>query len=159
MDQRVAFGLIAVGLTGMVVIFNATQWLGSHGLRILHSSCAWDPGLQQYLASVAVRNDDDVFKLVQLNVQGRFHPPAGARWPRQSLRTKYEAVTKPLELVIEPRETVSGSREFAIPGAEGFECAAHVQIAGQDRFTEPPSDELMEAVWERERAREEDGRL
>lgn len=131
---------------GMSAIILASNWLSARGVRILEARCAWEEASGTYVAGVTAQNPDDLFKLVELSIQGRFRPPPGERWPHHAIRARHESQTHQVVLFLEPERTAEQQTAFMIPGTHGFLCDAHVRIGRQERFAERPSDEVLEAV-------------
>lgn len=138
--------VVVTMIAALATVLLTVRWLDTRGLRIVDSGCAWAPDRGGYVATVTIENRDALYKVVQTTVQGRFRPTEGRQWPHPSLRTRYEAVTQPVQLLVTPRTTATTETLFAIPGVEAFRCEARAAIVGQQRFTEPPDPAVLDAM-------------
>lgn len=148
-DKRWKVLLLMVGITLPGWIIWSADRLAAQGARVTRSSCAWDPSSREYVASAAIRNDEDAFKVVSLRVQGHFRPPKGQTWPHPRIRDQYEAVSKERVLMLEPKQEADEAVRFSVPGTEDFLCTAKVWVDRQERFSKRPPPEVVAAVSER----------
>jgi len=124
----------------------ASQRIAERGTRIVSSSCAWDAEQGAYVARYVARNAEDRYKLVELAVQGRFKPVPGTRWPSESLKYRYEAITQNSAILLDPKSEATGEQRFAIPGAPDLLCEARMTVSRQERFDQRPSEDLVRAM-------------
>jgi len=134
------FVVVLVAFIGAVL---ASQKLAERGTQIVRSECGWDAAAGEYRARFTLNNRENRYKLVELSVQGRFKPQPGARWPSDSLKFRYEAVTHTTALVMDPSSEASGEERFSVPGAPDLLCSARVTVSRQERFDERPPADLI----------------
>ena len=128
------------------VVFGVYLWLNARGVQIGEQACAWDNEERQYVASVQLRNNESVFKVVSLRIQGHFRPAPGQEWPDPSLKVRYEDISNWQTVELEPESSANVVAQFPLPGVERFDCKAEAWIVGQRRFEERPSPEALQAV-------------
>ena len=138
--------LFVLALTFSGWLLTASRVLSGRGVRIISAECAWNAENRSYVVRFAVRNDENVFKLASIHVQGRFRPPAEQSWPHPALRRKYEATTNSAVILLEPKQELEDQITFTIPGAERYRCAAKPMVGKQERFAERPTPEVLRAV-------------
>lgn len=138
--------ILMVGLAGVAIVFGAIWWMDNRGIGVGRAACAWDSEHQRYAVDVSIRNQESVFKIVRVMIQGRFRPLRGRAWPHPMLRTQYEAMTQRSAIALEPYATAEQYVEFQLPGVEDFACSVHVKVAGQERFAERPSQAVLDAL-------------
>ncbi len=138
--------MIMIGLVGFLTVFGTFAWLSHRGLHVDHASCGWDENARTYEVKVAVHNQERMFKLVKLIVQGRFRPRHGQQWPNRILQARYEAVNRPLAVRLSPAGDAMGAARFFLPGIEGFQCTAVTEVAGQERFAKEPDPDVLQAM-------------
>lgn len=138
----IVVGVLAAAMGAVV----ASQMVAEHGTRVVRSECGWDAAANEYRARFTLRNHEHIYKLVEVNVQGRFKPQPGGRWPSESLKFRYEAVTHTTGLIMDPGSDAIGEERFSVPGAPGLLCSARVTVSRQERFDERPPDDLVKMV-------------
>lgn len=145
-QAKVGMLLALCGIGGVTIVILSLTWMATRGLSVVNTQCAWNEEQRYYVAGIAVRNAEPIWKVVTLRVQGRFAPPSGQRWPAESLRSRYEAISQPLVIRAKPSAITAASLAFPLQGIEGFQCSAKAWIAGQERFDQPPSDAIMDGL-------------
>ncbi len=121
----------------------ASQLVAARGTQVVRSECGWDPDTNEYRARFTLNNRENRYKLVEVSVQGRFKPQPGARWPSDSLKFRYEAVTHSTALLIDPSSEAIGEERFSVPGAPDLLCSARITVSRQERFDERPPADLI----------------
>ena len=127
------------------LLFSAGQWWAARGVRVAETACAWSQE-DLYVARIALRNENPVFKLVSLRIQGRFRPSKGQRWPTPSVKSSYSSMSQWTVVELQPSETLQQEIPFRVPGAEGFVCEADAWVGKQERFVRQPSPEVIDAI-------------
>ena len=136
-DNRLV--LLALLLLGAgASVFVITTRLEHRGLRILGTSCAWDPAAHVYVARLRVQNTEAVYKLTEFQVQARLTPPPGRRWPSALLQDRLEATSQQVMVSLGPETTATKEVRFLIADVEGFACRVGAWAGRSKRFTHPP---------------------
>ena len=138
--------IVVVALAATIGAVLASQKVAEHGTKVVQSECRWDAEAGDYVARFVLHNGEDQYKLVDLDVQGRFRPQPGARWPSESIKFRYEAVTHSSGVMIDPQGDSVGVERFSIPGAPGLLCSARVTVSHQERFAERPPEDLIKTT-------------
>ena len=139
------FGIFVMG--GIVL---AANWYSTRGTRILDTQCLWDAQQGAYTASFSVRNEQNVWKLVDYQVSIHLKPPAGRQWSHPRVKQAYETVSNRTIFLIGPGGETTQAVSFPIPDAANFECTVKVHPGWQERFAEEPSDSTIDAIMSRE---------
>ncbi len=138
--------LVAAGLFGASGVLALAGWFGARGVKLHDASCAWDAEGSQYLAQVAVTNQEDAFKMVALGIRFKIKPSAGQSWPHQVLRQQYGTVNQRAIVMLGPKDTAQAADGLQAPGLTDFLCDAEATVSRQIRFKDKPSAELIEAA-------------
>ena len=124
-------------------VFGFHVWFHARGVRVVSTHCAWDGAAQEYVAHIQLQNQEPLFKLALVRVQGHFRPPRGRKWPAPALQARYEAISTWERPELEPHGETDLSTRFHLPGMRAFDCRAEVWVVGQHKFKKRPNPELI----------------
>ena len=138
--------LTCVVLFGAPLLLWMVNIFTTQGIKASVTSCHWDSDRRTYVATVAIENMEDVFKGATFRVQFHFRPRPDQTWPHEELKWHYESISTTTSAVLRPNaQHVQRRVSFSIP-VKGFLCSANVSLNKQERFQQPPSDEVLQAL-------------
>lgn len=126
-----------VGVIGAIVLLGillASGWIASRGIALDQPACAWDEAAGRYRASIVVSNTEAVGKAVRVRLLAHFRPPAGSRWPSESLQQLYADRSEFASVAVGPMASAEAATDFEMPGIDGFACRVEAMMDRQDRF-------------------------
>lgn len=147
--ERMAVFALAGGIPalGMAFVLWMAGVVGGRGLEVGAPDCL-EAGPDRYAVTAPVHNTEETFKAASVNLQTRFVPKAGQRWPDRAARVRHQQTTQFAAVILEPQGQAVAGAEVAFPGASQFACTARAKLGTQKRFDARPTAEEAQAALE-----------
>ena len=120
----------------MALVFLGVVWLSDRiairGVRMISTVCEGRDGM--FLATVRVKNTENIYKLVSVNVQDHLVPAKGQQWPDRPTRVKHEQETTNVQLLLQPHEEKEGQVTFQVPSMAMARCTVRAKVGQQHRM-------------------------
>jgi hypothetical protein len=137
--------LLFLGFFGIPLALGAVWKLRDRATPATVQACGWNEERAAYTAAITVSNRDPAYRAATFQVQFRLKPPSGERWPDPSVRTRYEAISTTVDVLLKPKQEDTVF-EAALPiPVPRYQCTADTWPVRGRRFDQEPDATTLAA--------------